>query len=78
MRIVNNGVDGMVLSGRILLKNGTGLITDGAGVFMYKTDNSGLLGFMGAENNQNVGFFGGPSGWGFVYDAINSRVGIYR
>jgi hypothetical protein len=31
---------------------------------------------MGSQNNQNVGFYGGPKGWGFVYDAINSRVGI--
>jgi hypothetical protein len=76
MRIVNSGVDGMLLSGRILLKNGTGLITDGPGVWMYKTDNSGLLGFMGAENNQNIGFFGGPLGWGFTYDVNNSYVGI--
>jgi hypothetical protein len=76
MRIINSGVDGVVLSGRILLKNGTGLITDGPGVYMYKTDNSALLGFMGAENNQNIGFYGGPRGWGFTYDAINSRVGI--
>jgi hypothetical protein len=76
MRIVNSGVDGVILSGRILLKNGTGSITDGPGVWMYKTDNSALLGFMGAENNQNIGFFGGPLGWGFTYDAINSQVGI--
>ena len=31
---------------------------------------------MGTENNKNIGFYGGPSGWGFTYDAINSRVGI--
>ncbi|HEY6504171.1 MAG TPA: hypothetical protein VIZ28_09380, partial [Chitinophagaceae bacterium] len=39
-------------------------------------DNTALLGFMGAQNNQNIGFFGGPAEWGFTYDAINSRVGI--
>jgi phage gp45-like len=31
---------------------------------------------MGVQNNQNIGFYGGPGGWGFTYDAINSRVGI--
>jgi hypothetical protein len=76
MRITNSGIDGMVLSGRLLLKNGTGLLTDGPGVWMYKADNSGLLAFIGTQNNQNIGFYGGPSGWGFTYDAINSRVGI--
>src|SRR5207342_3085100 len=48
----------------------------GAGIWMYNPGNSAILGFMGAQNNQNVGFFGGPAGWGFTYDAINSRVGI--
>lgn len=78
MRIINNtSYDGMQLNGRIVLKNGSNdLVGGGAGVWMYKADNSDLLGFMGAQNNQNVGFFGGPAGWGFTYDAINSRVGI--
>lgn len=80
MRIMNNvGYDGMILKGRLLLKNGsTDMIGGGGGVWMYKADNSALLGFMGAQNNQNIGFYGGPAngGWGFVYDAINSRVGI--
>jgi hypothetical protein len=80
MRILNNGnYDGMSLNGRLLLKNGsTDLVGGGAGVWLYKANNSGQLGFMGTQNNQNIGFYGGPNngGWGFVYDAINSRVGI--
>ncbi|HEY6504170.1 MAG TPA: hypothetical protein VIZ28_09375 [Chitinophagaceae bacterium] len=78
MRIINNvGYDGMSLSGRLILKNGsTDLVGGGAGVWLYKADNTALLGFMGAQNNQNIGFFGGPAEWGFTYDAINSRVGI--
>jgi hypothetical protein len=79
-RIINNGMDGMVLKGRLLLQNGsTPLnVAQTPGVWLYKADNSNLLGFMGTQNNQNVGFFGGPTngGWGFVYDAVNSRVGI--
>jgi hypothetical protein len=78
MRIINSGGDGLLLNGRIQLRNGTNPldINYGSGVWMYKADNSALLGFMGAQNNQNMGFYGGPAGWGFTYDAINSRVGI--
>jgi hypothetical protein len=78
MRIVNSGTIGMELSGRIYLKNGTSPINpdDSPGIWLYKADNSELLGFMGTQNNQNLGFYGGPGGWGFVYDALNSKVGI--
>jgi hypothetical protein len=78
MRILNSlGYDGMILNGRLVLKNGSSdLVGGGAGVWLYKADNSALLGFMGTQNNQNIGFYGGTSGWGFTYDAINSRVGI--
>lgn len=78
MRILNNGsYDGMILNGRLILKNGsTDLVGGGAGIWLYKADNSGQLGFMGTQNNQNIGFYGGSGGWGFTYNAINSRVGI--
>ena len=78
MRLINAGGDGMQLSGRITLNNGTVPldINYGPGVWLTKADNSTLLGFMGTQNNQNVGFYGGPAGWGFTYDAINSLVGI--
>jgi flagellar biosynthesis chaperone FliJ len=70
----------MILNGRLHVKNGSNPLDVNAtgGVWLYKSDNSALLGFMGTQNNQNIGFFGGPvnSGWGFVYNAINSRVGI--
>jgi len=78
MRILNNGnYDGMSLSGRLILKNGSSdMVGGGAGVWLYKADNSGQLGFMGTQNNQNIGFYGGSGGWGFTYNALNSRVGI--
>jgi hypothetical protein len=78
MRIINSGGDGLIVNGRVTLKNGTNPLdpTYGSGVWMYKPDNSSLLGFMGVQNSQNLGFYGGPGGWGFTYDAINSRVGI--
>lgn len=78
VRVVNSGEAALQLNGRIVLKNGTTPLdlNYGSGVWMYKADNSVLLGFMGVQNNQNLGFYGGPAGWGFTYDAINSRVGI--
>lgn len=80
MRILNAGTDGMILNGRLLLKNGSLPldVNQTPGVWLYKADNSGLLGFMGTQNNQNIGFYGGPAngGWGFTYDGLTSRVGI--
>jgi len=76
MRIINEGADGLLLNGRIVLKNGTGSPNDPPGIWFYKADNSAQLGFFGTRDLQNIGFYGGPAGWGFVYDALNSRVGI--
>ncbi|MEO6719582.1 MAG: hypothetical protein ABIN67_04410 [Ferruginibacter sp.] len=78
MRITNSGRDGLFLNGRINLRNGSIPIdlNDGPGIWLSKADNSGQLGFMGTQNNQNIGFYGGPGGWGFTYNALNSRVGI--
>ncbi len=78
MRIINSGFDGMQVNGRIILRNGTNPLNigGGAGVWFTKADNSALLGFVGAQNNQNIGFFGGPTQWGFTYNALNGRVGI--
>ena len=78
VRITNGSADGMFINGRVHLRNGTSPLNVNftPGVWLYKPDNSGPLGFMGAQNSQNIGFFGGPGGWGFTYDAINSRVGI--
>ncbi len=78
MRIINSGGDGLELSGRVTLRNGTIPLDPGygPGLWLYKSDNSAQLSFMGAQNNQNVGFYGGPAGWGLTYDAMNSRVGI--
>ncbi len=78
MAIKNSGDIALDLNGRITLRNGTNPLdlNYGSGLWMYKADNSALLGFMGVQNNQNLGFYGGPAGWGFTYDALNSRVGI--
>ena len=78
MRIINSGGDGLLINGRVHIRNGTNPIDPNVtpGIWLYKPDNSTALSFMGVQNNQNVGFYGGPAGWGFTYDAVNSRVGI--
>lgn len=78
VRVINSGEAALQVNGRMYMRNGT-LPLDlnyGTGFWMYRADNTALLGFMGVQNNQNMGFYGGPLGWGFTYDAINSRVGI--
>jgi hypothetical protein len=76
--IKNGGADGMILNGRLLLKNGTFPvdINEPPGVWLYKADNSSQFCFVGTQNNQNIGFYDGVKGWWFIYDAVNSRVGI--
>jgi hypothetical protein len=78
MRIKNAGDVGIELNGRILMKNGTSPINinQGPGIWLNKADNSNLLCFIGTQTNQYMGFYGGSGGWGFIYDAVNSRVGI--
>ncbi|MCP9757320.1 hypothetical protein EGI26_19335 [Lacihabitans sp. CCS-44] len=78
MTIYNTGGEGMLLKGRITLRNGTvpNNPAYGPGVWLYRGDNTAPLGFMGTQNNQNIGFYGGTREWGFTYDAVNSRVGI--
>lgn len=78
MRIINSGLDGMQLNGRIVLRNGTSPINlaAGPGVWLSRPDNSSLGGFMGVQNNTNIGFYGTGTGWGFVYNVDNGRVGL--
>lgn len=78
VRIINAGESSLMVNGRLLLKNGTFPLDlgYGGGIWFYKPDNSTTMGFMGVQNSQNLGFYGGPAGWGFTYDALNSRVGI--
>jgi hypothetical protein len=72
-----DGLEGMTVRGRLHLLNGNPANAGGGGgVWLYKPDNLSLLGFMGTQNDKNIGFFGGPNQWGFTYDVSNSRVGI--
>ena len=78
MRVINTGELGLQINGRLVLRNGTIPANDNyaPGIWFNKPDNSGFMGFMGVQSPQNMGFYGGVAGWGFVYDAINSRIGI--
>jgi hypothetical protein len=77
-RIINSGADGMQLNGRLVLRNGTADVASSTGIWLTKPDNSNLQGFVGVQNADNMGFYGGPSnnGWGFTYNTNNSNVGI--
>lgn len=78
MRIINGGIDGMQLNGRIVLRNGSSPLNlaAGPGIWLSRPDNSSLGGFMGVQNNTNIGFYGAGTGWGLVYNIDNGRVGL--
>ena len=76
-RIFNSGLEGMYLNGRLHLRNGDATNAGGGGgIWLYKPDNTAAIGFMGTQNDRNIGFYGGPTQWGFTYDITNGRVGI--
>lgn len=76
-RIYNSGIEGMYLNGRLHLRNGDPAnLGGGGGIWLYNPTNTTQIGFMGTQNSQNIGFYGGTAGWGFTYNIINSRVGI--
>ena len=47
-----------------------------AGLWLNNVDNSALAGFVGVDNSNNMGFYGGASGWSLVMNTINGNVGI--
>lgn len=77
-RIINGGADGLQLNGRLVLRNGTADLANGTGMWLSKPDNSSLQGFVGVQNADNMGFYGGPAnnGWGLTYNTNTSNVGI--
>jgi hypothetical protein len=78
VRIPTSGDIGLTVYGRALLRNGTAPLDPayGAGIWLTDPMNTTLQGFMGVQNSQNIGFYGGTAGWGFTYNTSNSRVGI--
>lgn len=75
-RIYNSGYDGMLLNGRIVLRNGTADINGGTGVWLMNPTNTALLGFFGAQNANNFGFYSNNSGWGLTYNSFTGKIGI--
>ncbi len=78
MRILtSSGYDGMILAGRLHLKNGSFDFTGGGGgIWLYPPNGNTQLAFIGTQTAQNVGIYGGPANWGFVYNTTNSCIGI--
>ena len=76
VRIYNSGEYGMTVNGRMILRNGTNIAGQAAGIWLAKPDNSGFQGFVGVQNENLMGFFGGPTNWGLNYNTSNGRVGI--
>lgn len=74
--IINNGYDGMQLNGRLNLRNGTSDPAGGAGIWLWNPLNTATMGFIGVQNSSNIGFYGGPTAWGFTYNTLNGKVGI--
>jgi len=75
-RIYNSGYDGMLLNGRIVLRNGTADINGGTGVWLMNPTNTALLGFFGAQNANNFGFYSNNTGWGLTYNSFTGKIGI--
>lgn len=75
-RFYTTGYDGMLMNGRIILRNGTADPNGGAGVWVTNPANSALLGFFGAQNANNIGFYSNNTNWGFTYNTSNGKVGI--
>ena len=75
-RIYNSGYDGMLLNGRIVLRNGTTDINGGTGVWLMNPTNTALLGFFGAQNANNFGFYSNNTGWGLTYNSFTGKIGI--
>jgi hypothetical protein len=74
--IINDGYDGMLVNGRLNLRNGTSDPAGGAGIWLWNPLNTATMGFMGVQNSSNIGFYGGPTAWGFTYNTLNGKVGI--
>jgi hypothetical protein len=55
------------LAGRIRIRSG-GTGSTSAGIWLNKIDNSGLLGFVGVDGNNDIGIYSNTSGWSFVMD----------
>jgi hypothetical protein len=64
--------DGILdVNGMMRIRRGTG----SAGIWLNKTNNSGVAGFVGMEDDNHIGFYGNVSGWKF---SLNTTTGAVK
>ena len=63
------------LAGRMRIRGG-GTGSTSAGIWLNKNDNSGLLGFLGVDGNNDIGIYSNTSGWSFVVDDATGNVTV--
>ena len=56
------------LAGRVRIRSG-GTSGSTAGIWLNKNDNTGLIGFVGVDANNSIGFYASPAGWSLLVDA---------
>jgi hypothetical protein len=63
------------LAGRMRIRSG-GSVNTSAGIWLNKNDNSGVLGFVGVDGNNDIGIFTSVSGWSFLIDDATGNVKV--
>jgi hypothetical protein len=60
---------------RIRIRSG-GIAASSAGIWLNKNDNSGLLGFVGVDGNNDIGIFSSASNWSFLVNTTNGNAWV--
>lgn len=63
------------LAGRMRIRSG-GAATSSAGIWLNKNDNSGLLGFVGANGTSDIGVYSTASDWSFLVNTTNGNAWV--
>jgi hypothetical protein len=63
------------LAGRMRIRSGANASTS-AGVWLNRNDNSGLLGFIGVDGNNDIGIFSSASNWSFLVNTTNGNAWV--
>jgi hypothetical protein len=72
---VSNPAYRLDIAGRMRIRSG-GTASTSAGIWLNKIDNSGLLGFVGVDGNNDIGIYSNTSGWSFVVDDATGNVTV--
>lgn len=65
----------MDIGGRMRIRSG-GDLNNSAGIWLNNTTNTTVPAFIGMQNNEQVGFYGTGSAWGFVMNTTTGNVGL--